>query len=174
MVTLSDTLALLTGGTIKADVSGAWTELEKYSNIAHLLDTQTNTFTAYPGGTLQQKRRVHGSAVVELLDKTNIVLLIGGVSHDVYPLPEKSIIDPENGVFGPWTVDKSLDLLRRYDELPSQICKSRNKRVFCFHTVSQRTIQEFIPWMTPQWREHTIKTDTRSSWNAYEFVIWEA
>ena len=174
VVTLSDTHALLTKGTIKTDDSVL---IDSYSNIAHLLNTQDNTFTAYPGGNLKNGRRAHGSAVIELLDKTKVVVVLGGTNDRIPQKAEKSIIDPENGIFGSWIVDDTFKFRGKFNQMTFPTCESLNKRVFCFFTIdwqSGTTIQEYISWMIPQWRVHKVKTETRSGWNSNEIIIWDA
>ena len=154
------------------------TFITHWSKQALLLDTQANTFTTYPGQSQIQGRKMHGSAVVKLLDKTKAVILLRGLTAvNVHPHPEISVIDPENGIFGPWKIDKSLELLQKYGTGRAVVCANKNERAFCFYTVAhngQEYIQEFIPWLIPQWRVHKVTTKSKSSLAANEIVIWEA
>ena len=135
-----------------------------YLKGAWLLDTDLNAVINYPGGNMNNARAKHGSVLVELKDKSRAILVIGGYEDfgggvkKRHPA-EKSIVDLESGTFGPWIVDKSIDLIHSSDFSDTPICRWREKRAFCFKTYDDYTIQEFVPWQIPPWRILDARTD---------------
>ena len=140
--------------------------------ILSVLYLSNTLFKTYPGGDLYYAGWDSGSVLVQLVDQTWALLVLGGSANIggsfIKGPAEKFIID-----FGPWTIDYSLDLRGRRDYITNNQCKRRNGRSFCIYTVDWKLVQEFISWLIPPWRVLNFKTKAKAGFQNIDMIIWK-